>query len=58
MDIDSIGQLFIYFQSIVTQNTPGGQKEFLHSPWEIVGHPSVAMQKIVVQLHNQKIRDT
>ena len=40
MDIDSRSQLFIYFQSIVPQNTPGGRNEFLPGPWEILGHPS------------------
>ena len=40
VDIDSIGQLFIYFQSMVPQNNPGGGNEFPPSPWEISGHPN------------------
>ena len=41
VDIDSIGQLFIYFQSMVPQNNPGGGNEFPPSPWEILGHPNI-----------------
>ena len=45
MDIDSRGQLFIYFQPIVPHTTPGGWNEFLTSPWEILEHPNEALYK-------------